>query len=241
MNFKILLLCLALTAVLLTGCQGNRPSAGENAPQQTPAETDAGPGGSEQTPTQSAPEPSAGSETVFQAGTWLGTGEDGSQQYYFFSDGGTSGQTASLETGMGLGFACEYADGQAVFHMGEADNQTPCAVRITDAEHLTLQWENGGTETLDYVSPLGAGEFTFYSNDELCDMALVCYRQASGSDSPDLTAGAAGNEDGTVTIQIYENLDGHNSTAAWYTVDRFTGQGTDVNTGEAVDLTLNVR
>lgn len=239
MNFKTLLLCLTLTAVLLTGCQGNRPSDGESAPGQPPAETATEPaqGSSE----QSTPEPSAGSETVFQAGTWLGTREDGSQQYYFFSDGGASGQTVSLETGMGLGFACEYADGRAVFHMGEMDNQTPSTVQVTDAEHLTLQWENDSTETLVYVSPLGADEFTFYSNDELCDMALAYYRQTSGSDSPDLTAGAAGNEDGTVTIQIYENLDGHNSTAAWYTVDRFTGQGTDVNTGEAVDLTLSAR
>lgn len=28
-------------------------------------------------------------------------------------------------------------------------------------------------------------------------------------------------------IQIYENLGDHNSTAAWYTVDRITGTGTD--------------
>ena len=232
MNQK-LLLCVTLLAVLLTGCQGNRHSSAESNLGQTPS-------GSEQAPAQSAPEPDD-AETAFQAGTWLGTMEDGSQQYYFFSDDGVSGQTISLESGTGLGFAYAYADGQAVFHMGEADNRTPCAVRAGDAGRLTLQWEGGGTETLDYVSSLGADEFTFYSNDELCELALAHYRRVSGSDSPDLTAGAAGNEDGTVTIQVYENLGDHNSTAAWYTVDRLTGQGTDVNTGEAVNLTMNAR
>ena len=227
MKLRHLPLCVILVAVLLAGCQGT-PSS--------PAE-----GNSGQPPAGSAPEPSAGGEPVFQAGTWLGTAEDGSQQNNFFSDDGASGQTVSLETGMGLGFAYEYEDGQAVFHLGEADNQTPCAVQAADAGHLTLQWEGGGVETLDYVSPLGAEDFTFYSNDELCELALAYSRRASGADSPDLTAGAAGNEDGTVTIQVYENLGGHNSTAAWYTVDRFTGRGTDVNTGEAVDLTSNAQ
>ena len=40
---------------------------------------------------------------------------------------------------------------------------------------------------------------------------------------------------GLTTIQVYENLGDHNSTAAWYTVDRITAQGTDGN-GQAVDL-----
>lgn len=247
MKFKTLLLCLALTAALLTGCQGNQSSSEESAPQQAPtetapkpkpAETTPEPDSSEQAPAEIAPEePFPTGDTVFQAGTWLGTAEDGTQQYYFFADDGASGQTASLESGMGLGFAYEYADGKAVFHMGGADDQSPCTVEVVnDSEHLTLQWEGRGAENLEYISSLGAEEFTFYSNDELCEMAITFYAEASGSSREDLTAGAAAEDDAMVTVQVYENLGDHNSTAAWYSVNRFTGQGTDVNTGEAVNL-----
>ena len=43
--------------------------------------------------------------------------------------------------------------------------------------------------------------------------------------------------DGSVTIQVYENLGDHNSTAAWYTVDRTTAAGTDAD-GHKVELLL---
>ena len=69
----------------------------------------------------------------------------------------------------------------------------------------------------------------------MCDLALTYYKERnSAQDTQGLTAAAQTNEDGTVTIQVYENLGDHNSTAAWYTVDRVTAQGTDGN-GQAVD------
>lgn len=39
-----------------------------------------------------------------------------------------------------------------------------------------------------------------------------------------------------MTIQLYYNLDDHNSTCAWYQVARQTGIGKDVNSGEVIDL-----
>ena len=100
--------------------------------------------------------------------------------------------------------------------------------------------ENGGTETLKYVSSPGAEEFTFYTNDELCELALAYYRLTGGAADQNLTAGAEGNEDGMVNIQAYENLGDHNSTAAGYVIDRLTGKGTDANAGETVDLTVSL-
>ena len=44
----------------------------------------------------------------------------------------------------------------------------------------------------------------------------------SAQDNQNLTSAAQTNEDGSVSIQVYENLGDHNSTAAWYTVDRLT-------------------
>jgi len=42
--------------------------------------------------------------------------------------------------------------------------------------------------------------------------------------------------DGTVTFQLYDELDDHISTAAWYVIDRFTAKGKDGNTDEEIDL-----
>ena len=85
------------------------------------------------------------------------------------------------------------------------------------------------------ASPSGAQPYT---EQELCNLALDYYRTNSGAsagETQDLAAAAQANEDGTVTIQVYENLGDHNSTAAWYTVDPVTAQGTDGN-GQSVDL-----
>lgn len=267
MKIKFLAVLFALTALLLAGCQGNDQSAetGSPSPEQSesvppeesesasPEQTEpASPEQSEPEPPEeskpaspeqaepeppeesepASPEPSeSGAETVFTPGTWL-VGDGG--QYFFFDEDGKSGSTRDWEHGIGVAFEYEYADGRAVFHMAAADDNTPCAVEITDPEHITLRWDDGGDTPLTYQ---GAGEIDFYSDYELGEMAIAYYGQATGQDTENLTAGTAANEDGTVTVQVYENLGDHNSTAAWYTVDRFTGQGTDVNSGETVDLT----
>ena len=57
----------------------------------------------------------------------------------------------------------------------------------------------------------------------------------SAQDNQNLTSAAQTNEDGSVSIQVYENLGDHNSTAAWYTVDRLTAAGTD-GSGQEVAL-----
>lgn len=232
MKAKFLVIPLALTFLLLAGCQNNEPS-GSGEPVSTQQSGSPSPEQSESpAPEQSeSPEPSeSGAASVFTPGTWL-VG-DGGQYFYFYEDG-KGGATRDWEYGIGTAFEYEYADGRAVFHMAAVDNNTPCTVEITDAEHITLRWDDGSDTPLTYQC---AGELEFYSNYELGEMAVAYYKQASGSDSENLTAGTQTNEDGTVTVQVYENLGDHNSTAAWYTVDRFTGQGTDVNSGESVDL-----
>lgn len=233
MKTKFLAVSFALTALLLAGCQGKEQPAGTGSPSPEQSEP-----ATPQPSDTEAPTQSGGTSSVFTPGTWLGTAGDGSQQYYFFHKEGWAGSTANLEYGIGVAFSYEPGeDGSVVFHMGAVDISSSCTVEVTNAEHIALLWEDGSREDLAYVSPLGAGEFTFYSNNELCDLAIAYYGQASGAETQNLTAGAVlTSEDGIVVIQVYENLGDHNSTAAWYTVDRLTGQGTDVNSGEAVDL-----
>ena len=37
-------------------------------------------------------------------------------------------------------------------------------------------------------------------------------------------------------VQLYDNLGDHNSTSAWYVLDRFTAKGTDLLSGTEIDL-----
>lgn len=213
-----ILFAAAAALALLVGCQS--AAAPDQPPvDDTPATAD------------STPAP------AFQAGTWLAKSEDGGT-YYFFDPDGVSGRTASQETGTGLGFTYTIQDGRGTFSMGSADDTSACTLEQTDAEHITIKWEDGREEVLSYISEKGSDEFQFYSNDALSNLAMSYYSRVSDGIKR-LSAAAVTNEDGTVTIQVYENLNDHNSTAAWYTVDRQTGKGTDVNTSEEVDLSTS--
>lgn len=172
---------------------------------------------------------------VFQAGTWLLVTGDRADTYYFFDADGTSGHTASQVNGMGIGFTYSVEGSQAVFYMGSSDNPASCTLQKTDSGQITVKWEDGREETLIFISEKGSDSFRFYSNDALCDLAINYYFRAGG-ETENITAAAVTNEDGSVTIQVFENLGDHNSTCAWYCVDRCTGKGTDLNTGEEVDF-----
>ena len=80
-------------------------------------------------------------------------------------------------------------------------------------------------------------QFHFYTHEELAEMALEDYRAKNDPDDESLQAAAMDNGDGTSTIQIYQNLGDHNSTAAYYIVDRCTGEGQNISNGTEVDLT----
>lgn len=72
-----------------------------------------------------------------------------------------------------------------------------------------------------------------YTDQELCDMALL-YRAATAPYTPAIAEidHTSGN---TVTIHLYDIVQNHTATYAWYTVDRDSGIGTDLN-GVAIDL-----
>lgn len=124
---------------------------------------------------------------------------------------------------------------QAAFSLGGADNTSSCTVS-RDGDTVTLEWADGTAEHLTYVSEQGADTFQFYSNQELADLALHFYQENNNAqDNQNLVSAAQTNDDGSVSIQVYENLGDHNSTAAWYTVDRITAAGTD-GSGNEVKL-----
>lgn len=176
-------------------------------------------------------EPTAESQTeyLFLPGVWRG--ED---SYFFFHEDG-SGQLLTFEYGIGVGFQMEPFTGDSVtFHMGAADDNTVFGVSDVTGESVTLTTEDGTNDTLVYVCEGDSETFSFYSNEEARTLALSFYQAQTGY-APQY-AGVQNNADGTLTIQLYDEVDGHNSTSAWYTVDRVTLVGTDDMTGDTVDL-----
>ena len=218
------LLCLALSLTMLLAACASQSTDSTTTPAEDPTASD---GAESSEPPASTP----AEDTAFTPGTWLSD----AGQYYFFDADGASGRTASLEDGTGVGFSYTLEGTRATFSMGAADASSVCTVTL-DGDTATLEWEDGATEGLAYVSEQGSDSFQFYSNQELADMALTYYKEAANAQENEALASAAQtNDDGSVTIQVYENLGDHNSTAAWYTVDRLTGAGTD-GAGAEVNL-----
>ncbi len=199
---------------LLAGCSRPMPAASTE-PSQKPPEQTAAP--------------------VIQAGTWFVSGKD-TAAYYFFDADGTSGRTASLENGTGLGFTYSIQDNEATFHMGASDMSTISTLEKTDDTHFTITWEDGRVENMTYVSEKGSEDFQFYTNEDLCRLAVAYYTKATGEDAPQV---AADTDPETVSIQLYVNTGDHNSNCAWYQVNRQTAKGTDVNTGAEIDLSTS--
>ena len=214
--------CLAASLMMLLAACGSSGSD-SSASAQPPAASGSA---SAETPSASPTE-----DAAFTPGTWLSDGG----QYYFFDEGGATGRTASLEDGTGVGFTYSMTGTEASFSLGAADNTSSCTVS-RNGDTVTLLWADGATEKLTYVSEQGSDTFQFYSNQELADLALNFYQNNNhAQDNQNLTSAAQTNEDGSVYIQVYENLGDHNSTAAWYTVDRLTAAGTD-GSGQEVAL-----
>lgn len=238
---------IAAMILVLSGCSAVEESsaAGQNTPQQTEPQSieqteptsseQPEPQGTEQTEpstTQEAPEEEP-QIFDFKKGVWLYSVDGEYTDFYlFYGDGG--GVTLSLEMGIGVAFQYESDGTNAVFHMGAADVNDNAELDFTDENTCAVNWEDSVAGQLTFFRDADPVQFDFYSNEELCRMALDYYTAQTGY-TPS-SAGSRSNADGTVTIQLYDNLEDHNSTSAWYTVDRFTAEGTDDITGEPVSF-----
>ena len=170
----------------------------------------------------------------FEAGIWEASSSDG-QRYFCFDGDADSGSFRDQENGIGMAFTYEVEDENTIlFHIGESSDKTRVTVNFSGTEQATLTWANGNTEKISYLGLGNFNTFHFYSNVELCEMALDYYEAQTGYRPGD--ASAQVQENGLIAIQLYDNMGDHNSTSAWYTVDKYTARGTDL-TGNSVDLT----
>lgn len=171
---------------------------------------------------------------TFCRGVWVADNGSERMGYYIFTDK-ANGTYLSAEDGMGVGFTVDYDGMKCIFHMGAADVNETAEVLIPDLGKRTMTWESDGRmEFLALAAEHNPDTFTFYSAQELGEKALDYYEQKEGSRPEHV--GYTVDIYGVVTIQLYDSVDGHNSTAAYYEVDGITGKGKDLNTNEGVDL-----
>ena len=181
-----------------------------------------------------APAPEEETAQKFEPGIWWSTSSDG-DRYFCFYTGSSSGSFQDQENGLGMAFSYEISDEEniIIFHIGDAESSERVQAVFADSNTAVLTWSNGSTETLSYQGLGNFDTFHFYSNLELCEMALDYYESRYAYRPED--ASAEVQADGKIAVQLYDSLDDHNSTSAWYTVDRFTAQGTDIM-GNTVNL-----
>lgn len=168
------------------------------------------------------------------SGVWLAATDVGFSNYYYFDAQAQTGSYVSLEYGLGMPFTYEGAGTELIFHLEGHEEEKPASVEPGNADSFTLVWEDSLPEELCFVSEGTLEDFHFYSNNDLALLALEHYAEDNGQAPSQV--GSMTNDDNTVTIQLYENLGDHNSTAAWYVVDRFTATGVDLTSGEEVNL-----
>lgn len=98
------------------------------------------------------------------------------------------------------------------------------------------------TQYLKYIPSTGATTNTTstqnskqeaFTTEQLEKMALDYYEAKTGYRPTGVASQA--NDDGTISIQLYDNMGDHNSTSDWYTVDKETAVGTDIM-GNKIDL-----
>lgn len=229
-RIKCIICCVILFLMAATGCQKAEPPKESPQPQDTPTTV------SEPDKQETPPEEPQKPDSPFKSGVWMASGEE-TDQYYFFNEDGTSGSRVDYEKGINSEFSYAPDGDKTVFRMKSDDKTLPCKIVTKDETHIALEWDEQPAEQLTFFSPLDSEHFHFYTNEELCKMALEDYELYYGPGDPPFSVDAGDNGDGTVTIQIYQILSGHNSTAAWYQIDRCTGEGKDVNSGDSIDLT----
>lgn len=235
-------LCLSLLS--LTGCAQQQEEVTQQQPepipeQSAPIQTEEPAPVQEQQP---VPEPELPQEPVYEipTGVWLAATDVGYSNYYYFNAEEHSGQFVSLDYGLGMPFSYDGSGKQLVFFLGEDAAAHPATLEEDGQDSFKLIWEDNLPETLTFVREGTLEDFHFYSNDQLAQMAMERYTEEDEDDTPPAQYGVMTNEDNTVTVQLYDNLGDHNSTSAWYIVDRFTAMGTDLLTGEEIDLLAEV-
>ena len=174
---------------------------------------------------------------TFCRGVWAS--DDGEKRvgYYIFYDGG-NGKFCDAQLGMALLFTVKGKKNAADFCLGAADFTDPTTVEKVGDGKRTLTWTNENrVENLTLLSEQEPDTFSFFSQNDLSEMAMDYYEQKIGSrpESAETTIGV----DGMATIQLMNRVGRNGRVVAEYVVSSITGNGTVSGKDEEVVLVRN--
>ncbi len=179
------------------------------------------------------------STVALKSGTWLALDGIG-YRYFQFSADSTTGAIVSPSDNENKLFSYTLNDSNAVFQAEGESNKT-ASITHNGENTMTLNWEDGSTETLSYISKNIGDKFSFYTDVELCRLAMDYY-EAHGDEvdpekgeSVEAAEAATNPEDGSVLVSLYGAHGGYEEPLITYTVNRITGKGTGRN-GTKIDL-----
>ena len=110
--------------------------------------------------TETEPVTTTASEPLpFREGVWKAESADGNErEISFYSNpdgyGGSITATDDNPYGYGLPFQCEVEGNTIVFHIASVDNITRAEYTVIGEDTVTLDWDNGTSETLTYSAPV---------------------------------------------------------------------------------------
>lgn len=179
--------------------------------------------------------------TYFDSGDTLCRGvwaaDDGEKRvgYYVLYDR-KSGKFADAQLGMEVPFNVKTNGSDAEFNLGAADFADPATVEKSGKGKRTLTWVNENrVEYLTLLSEQEPDAFTFYSQNDLSEMAMDYYENQKGSrpETADIVIGT----DGMAAIGLISKVSKNGSVIAEYEIDTITGKGRVKDTDEEVILT----
>ncbi len=234
----VLLMCL----ILLTACSDN--DIGFSSETISSVSDSATPSATSDTEDSTAPEATSGTEdsdapsvpdvsaSALKAGIWEAEQDGVPFGYYCIYADGTGGATLSYENGIGVSLSYKISDGVLSAAMGAVDCIIQYNILEMSDDYAELESVGGDILKLRYYSDDDPLTFEFNTNVMLTQYAMDYYERENGARPP--CGGAETNADGTVTIHLYESLSDHNSTWAWYTVERETGRGKEDILGKEI-------
>ncbi len=177
------------------------------------------------------------------AGVWRSLSMNGSGilvcRYYVFETDG-NGTIYEQEDGSSVAFTYTIQpveDGTEEMQLAAADGQNRTAfLSGTQQASMKLSAAEEETPGEELVFLQEDTEFQFFTTGTLCEEAKQYYSDNYGAVPP--SVGAVCQEDGTVLIHLYENLETHNSTWAWFTADPLTGEIRDTEENVVIHLPM---
>ena len=158
----------------------------------------------------------------FRTAVWLAKNRDTEAERYLVFLDETHGKVIEQQNGQETGFIYGHSEEATTFQFG-AEEAKPVTLYWSDDDHAVIKWSAEQVESLTFLRENGREPLHFFTNEQLCAMALEHYAAQNGVRPAH--ARVFYNLDEMIAVQLYDGEGIATDTYDWYTVDRYTGVG----------------